>query len=241
MKPILIFDYDGTLHETMKIYEPAVYDTVEWLKNSCAVSVEVPGRERIQSWLGLNTSDMWNDFLPELKMDMKKRAAMRIGDRMQEALEAGRGGWYDGVSEMLDRLRSQGFTMAVLSNCGVSYGRLHWERFGMERWFTAFFPCECWNNAPKSEIMKDIVRDFRGAVEKTPLRRDEVEGVCEEVRDGKTKFVVIGDRDSDFEGARAVGAPFIGCTYGYGTPDELRGDFAAADRPADIAEILRNF
>jgi phosphoglycolate phosphatase len=264
MKPILIFDYDGTLHETMKIYAPAVYDTVRWLNTSCGVSVEVPEPARIQSWLGMNTADMWKDFMPELDPSLKRRAALRIGEGMQEGLAAGVARWYDGTAEMLDQLKSQGFTMAVLSNCGISYARMHWERFGMDRWFTAFFPCECWDNAPKQVIMTDIARDFFAAVEKTPVRRemagsgpahsetveigygdrrdgsrvDNRDGRQDISRDGGSRFVVIGDRSSDFEGARAVDALFIGCRYGYGTRDELAGADAEADCPADIAKIL---
>jgi len=248
MKPVLIFDYDGTLHETMKIYAPAVYDTVRWLNTSCGVPAGEPDRAKIQSWLGMNTADMWNDFMPQLDEDLKRRAALRIGEGMRAELAAGRGGWYDGTRTMLDRLKSRGFTMAVLSNCGVSYARLHWDYFRMDRWFTAFFPCECWDHAPKRVIMRDIAEDFQAAVKKTPVKREaeecgpargEIPGNAEtDGRDGRRTFVVIGDRSSDFEGARGVDAPFIGCTYGYGTADELNGAAAMAGHPADIAEIL---
>lgn len=244
MKPVLIFDYDGTLHETMKIYAPAVTDTVRWLNTSCGVSVREPAAARIQSWLGMNTADMWNDFMPELDPELKKRAALRIGEGMRANLLAGRGGWYEGTEEMLDRLADEGFTMAVLSNCGISYARTHWEQFGMDRWFTAFFPCECWDNAPKDEIMADIARDFAAAVIKTPVRRrsepaEDPRGKQGTGQNGSSeRFLVIGDRYSDLAGARAAQAPFIGCRYGYGTPDELAEADAAADCPADIAKLL---
>ncbi len=238
MKPILIFDYDGTLHETMKIYAPAVYDTVRWLNTSCGVSAAVPEEARIKSWLGMNTADMWNDFMPELAPEQRARAAHRIGDSMRENLLAGRGGWYDGVGEMLDRLKAAGFRMAVLSNCGISYARTHWDFFGMDRWFTAFFPCECWDGAPKQEIMADIARGFSEALERTPVRRKTDRREQADEGDGSCGFVVIGDRYSDFEGARAAKAPFIGCRYGYGTPEELAEADAQADRPSDIARML---
>lgn len=240
MKPVLIFDYDGTLHETMRIYAPAVYDTVRWLNTSCGVSVSVPDDARIQSWLGMNTADMWNSFMPDLDADLKKRAALRIGDGMLANLKAGRGGWYDGTEEMLDALAGAGFTMAVLSNCGISYAREHWNAFGMERWFTAFFPCECWDNAPKDGIMRDIARDFDAAVQKTPVRKMSGDGARVAVRKAPEtpRFLVIGDRDSDFAAARRIGAPFIGCGYGYGLPEELAGADAVADEPSDIKKLL---
>ena len=35
-------------------------------------------------------------------------------------------------------------------------------------------------------------------------------------------LVMIGDRASDLEAARTVGCPFVGCSYGYGTPEFLK-------------------
>ena len=34
MKPTLVFDYDGTIHNTMVIYESAFRNTYEWLVNN---------------------------------------------------------------------------------------------------------------------------------------------------------------------------------------------------------------
>jgi phosphoglycolate phosphatase len=252
MKPILIFDYDGTLHETMRIYAPAIRKVVRWLKDSCGVSVEVPPDQRISSWLGMNTADMWKDFMPELPEDLKKKAGKRVGDFMLEGLRTGRGAWYSGVPEMLDTFSGEGYSMAVLSNCGIGYAKAHWDTFSMDRWFTAFFPCECWDNAPKTEIMADIARDFGAAVKRTPVRRKtagdmSVSGTFAREKQADMKpagssaehFIVIGDRASDLGGAASAGAPFIGCLYGYGSRGELQGAAELVKAPSEIPDAVR--
>ena len=63
-RPALIFDYDGTIHDTMRIYRPAVRRAFQWLREQGHTVPETSDRQ-IASWLGMNTRDMWNSFLPE--------------------------------------------------------------------------------------------------------------------------------------------------------------------------------
>ena len=74
-RPSLIFDYDGTIHDTLRIYEPAVEQAFQWMRRQGYAVPEASGK-KIASWLGMNTRDMWNSFLPDL-----------IGDRYSD-LEA---------------------------------------------------------------------------------------------------------------------------------------------------------
>ena len=75
MKPLLIFDYDGTIHNTMGIYEPAFRKTQAMLEEEGLLSHEDVSYDRISGWLGMNSVDMWNDFAPDLSEDVKKRAS----------------------------------------------------------------------------------------------------------------------------------------------------------------------
>lgn len=259
MKKVIIFDFDGTLHETMHIYKPAIVSVVKWLNEECGVQVEMPSDRRISSWLGMNMADMWRDFMPELDLDLRQKAGRMVGDWMQENLRKGKGRLYDGVEEMLDSLCAKGYLLAMLSNCGNHHAQVQWDIYGLERWFTVFFTCETWNGIPKHEILKDIAADFSGAMEKSPVKRDglpmtETAGIISPNRtggepdhknensgNGKEQyqiFAYVGDRDSDLAAAQAVGAPFIGCLYGYGSRGELEESTAFAGKPAEIAERL---
>lgn len=199
--PYLIWDYDGTLHETMRVYKPAIAAVVQWLRDEHGVPVEMPSDARISSWLGMSTAAMWEDFAPQLPEPLKKEAGAYVGQRMKEETLAGHGGWYPGAARMLDGLKAAGYSMAVLSNCDAAYAALNWEVWGMERWFDTFYDCGSFGFISKADVLERISGE---------LRHDR-------------GFVVIGDRASDLEMARRVGARFIWCAYGYGTREEMAG------------------
>ena len=212
-RPALIFDYDGTIHDTMRIYRPAVRRAFQWLREQGHTVPETSDRQ-IASWLGMNTRDMWNSFLPGLPEKVKQKAAVLVGDAMKAALRKGCGAWYPGIRETLDALKRKGYRMAVLSNCQASYGAAHWQAFHMEQWFEYFFDCESFQSAPKSEIIRKL-----GDLYPPP-------------------YIVIGDRYSDLEAAKGSGSPFIGCLYGFGSEAELcQADFLAAG-PEEIQKYL---
>ena len=73
----LIFDWDGTLHNTLHLYGKAFRRAYEELvRFSCAPPRIYSDRE-VSIYLGMNAEDMWNAFMPELpqavRMDMEQR------------------------------------------------------------------------------------------------------------------------------------------------------------------------
>ena len=214
MKPLLVFDYDGTLHNTILIYEPAFRGAYrELVEGGHAPEREIP-TELIKSWLGMNVPDMWQSFMPELPAELKLSASLRVGELMVREIEKHRARWYSGVEKVLDELKARGFEMLVLSNCKTDYKDTHWQEFKMERWFTEFFDCESFSYAPKTEIIHKIREKY-----------------------GR-ELIVIGDRASDFDCAKAAAAPFVGCLYGFGRPGELAGAAALINSIDELPEAL---
>lgn len=195
----LIFDYDGTIHNSMKTYAPAFRAAVRWLYENGHIPepMEYSDRE-ISYWLGFNSTDMWNSFMPCLDPAVKEAARKRLGDDMAERVENGEGELYDGAENMLLSLKNDGHTLIFLSNCRVHYMERHKRVFGLDRFFDRFFCCEEFDFIPKYEIFRRIAPEFDG------------------------DFIVIGDRFHDLETASANGLRSIGCGYGYGSPEELK-------------------
>lgn len=221
MKPLLVFDYDGTIHDTIRIYEDAFRACHHWLiAQGYALEESVPA-ERIRSWLGMNVHDMWNSFLPHLPEEIKAEAAKRIGDRMLSAIHNRQAKWYNGAKEVLDVFKQKDYPMILLSNCRIFYRQANWEVFSMEQWFQAFYDCESYGFRPKTEIIHEILPNHAGS--------------C----------IVIGDRKADLDCARSCGSPFIGCLYGYSSPGELDGADALAvsilDLPQSVEQITATF
>ena len=211
MKPALIFDYDGTIHNTLHIYEPSFRRTFKWLVDEGYTEYRDISSERIASWLGINSVDMWNSFLPDLPDDIKAQASAMTGQGMTERILSHQASWYEGATEVLDALKADDYEMYVLSNCKIAYRDANMKEFGMDRWFKDFIACESYGFAPKTEIIKKLSPKINA-----PL-------------------IIIGDRDKDIECAKACNGVSIGCLYGYGSEEELsNADYLIKD----IREII---
>ena len=215
MKPTLIFDYDGTIHDTLHIYEPVMRDTYHWLAQEGYVEEKPLAQARIAGWLGLNAKEMWEDFQPQLAEEIREQAAKRNGDGMVARVRDHEARWYASAKSTLDLLKQNGYPMIVLSNCKIAYREAHWEEFRMERWFDRFYDCESYGFAPKTQIIKEILPQY------------------------DAPYVVIGDREKDLACARAADAAFIGCLYGYGSREELSGADALIKDIGALPNVLK--
>ena len=215
MTPTLIFDYDGTIHDTLHIYEPVMRDTYHWLAQEGYVEEKPLAQARIAGWLGLNAKEMWEDFQPQLAEEIREQAAKRNGDGMVARVRDHEARWYASAKSTLDLLKQNGYPMIVLSNCKIAYREAHWEEFRMERWFDRFYDCESYGFAPKTQIIKEILPQY------------------------DAPYVVIGDREKDLACARAADAAFIGCLYGYGSREELSGADALIKDIGELPNVLK--
>lgn len=214
MKPILIFDYDGTIHNTMIIYEACFRATFKWLvENGHAPYKEVP-ISRIQSWLGINAKDMWNDFLPDMSEDLKEKASLMTGTSMANEIINGNARWYENATDTLDYLLKEGYEMYILSNCKIAYRDANYNAFNMGKWFKEYIDCESYDWAPKTEIVQTFMKKHPG------------------------EYIVIGDRDKDMACAKACDGKFIGCTYGFGSEAELQGADYLINDISELKKLL---
>ena len=121
MTKTIIFDYDGTIHHTLGIYEPAFRETYQWLTEQKVTEEREIGSVEIAGWLGLNSKEMWNTFLPELDQSYKEQASRMVGDLMVRQIRKHKAVWYPGAEEMLTALKNRGYHLVILSNCKASY------------------------------------------------------------------------------------------------------------------------
>lgn len=212
----LIFDYDGTIHNTMKTYAPAFRSTCRWLyENGYTPELKEYSDKQISYWLGFNSTDMWQMFMPELPFEVRETARKMLGRDMGERIDNGEGALFDGAEEMLSLLRSQGYNLIFLSNCRVRYMERHKRVFGLDRFFNRFCCCEDFGFIPKYEIFRKI-------------------------KDDSGKFIVIGDRFHDIETATKNNLHSIGCGYGYGSPEELANADIIVDDIREIPDAVKS-
>ena len=100
MRPFLIFDYDGTLHNTLKIYEPAFRAAFRWLVEEGYEHEQTIPSGQLASWLGLNSRDMWEAFRPMLPQKVKEKASAMIGNAMVQNVRGHMAQWYQGAEAL---------------------------------------------------------------------------------------------------------------------------------------------
>ena len=149
---VLIFDYDGTLHNTKHIYGCAFRKAYDMLVKEGYAEERIYTDEDVSKYLGVSAPDMWKDFMPELADDVWHRASMIIGRELREGVLGGKAQLFDGVEDTLKELKAKGYTMVILSNCRHDYMDAHKKALGLDRWFDSYFCAEDYDFIPKENI-----------------------------------------------------------------------------------------
>ena len=213
-KGTIFFDFDGTLHDSMKLYGHALRKAYAWLADEGIVEPRDLPDSEICHWLGWQVEDMWTTFIPGIEDATWRRASRMVLEDMDEGLRAGNGALFDGVEEMLVQLASEGYQIVFLSNCGRAYCDSHLETFGITDVFAATYCAAEFDFIPKWAIYQRIADEH------------------------PYPHIMVGDRFHDLEVATKGGIPSIGCAYGYGEPGELDAANVVVSAPSEIADTV---
>lgn len=107
----LIFDYDGTLHQSMKTYAPAFRSTCKWLSDNGYMAEKIFSDKEISYWLGFNSTDMWSRFLPDTAPEIREKARVMLGEDMGARIERGEGALFPHAEEVLCQSEKSGHTL----------------------------------------------------------------------------------------------------------------------------------
>lgn len=193
----VVFDYDGTLHQALKIFAPAFRKACVYLEGEGLLKRKQWKEEEIAPWLGQTSQAMWQDFYPTLTGYHKTKAEKIIGSTMLSLIEEGSAVLYPKGLKVLEALKDQGYRLFILSNCHKDYLEAHRKHFELDRFITAYYPGEAFGFIPKHEVMGILLGDYPGST------------------------LMVGDRWHDIEAARVHGLPSLGCRYGYGKKEEM--------------------
>lgn len=211
----LIFDFDGTLHNTIKIYAPAFRRAYQYLVEQNLAPLRQWSETEIRQWIGYSSKDMWNKFMPELSAQQKEKCSRIIGCEMLSAFDSGLAQLFEGVPQMLAELKGQKYRLIFLSNCKTAYMEACQKAFSLATYFNDFYCTEQFGFAPKVEIYKDIADKYGN------------------------NNIIIGDRYADMEVAVLNKLPAIGCRYGYGNEQELKSAAIIIDAPYQIITAIK--
>lgn len=194
----LIFDWDGTLHDTASLYHKAFCMAYEWLVQEGLAEKRQYTEQETSIYLGMNIPDMWNAFMPDLAPEKQREASLIISREMDRLISMGEAKLYPNTISVLQKLKEKGYHLVILSNCRHAYLMEHKKQFELERFFEGFYAAEDFGFQPKEDIFPEIAEAFPG------------------------EYLVIGDRDSDIKTASVHRLHSVACDYGFGQPEELQ-------------------
>lgn len=207
-----VFDYDGTLHDSLKIYAQSFRKCCKLMRMD-GEKVRDYSDDEIKKWIGMDVKSMWNDFMPGLSEEKKKKYSGFIGENMVSLINEGKAVLYDSALDAVNGIRPYGKTL-FLSSCKRSYMEAHIRAFGLDKYFDGFYCTEDYGFKPKYFIFEDIKKSYDGP------------------------FVIIGDRYSDIETAVIHNTASIGCLYGYGGENELEKADIKVNSISELKEAL---
>lgn len=213
----VVFDYDGTIHDTSKIYIAAFEKCYANLVQLGYAEERTFDDCEITTYLGCTASEMWDSFMPQLPDEIKQSSMNLIRDEMAQLINEGKSNLYDGVYETLSALKKEGRKTIILSNCAVGYMKNHRKHFHLDELFDGYFCAEKYGYAPKYEIFEYIKKEYDG------------------------EFCVVGDRYHDFEAGLRNGALSVGCRYGFGNDKELSEADKIIDRISELKKIIYEY
>jgi len=122
---------------------------------------------------------------------------------------------YNGIYKVLFRLLAGGSSLCIATTKRKDIAIKVLEFLGVVSFFTQVHGCGL--HRSKSDLLRDILSDDVLAARPT---------------------VMIGDRDTDFRAAAAVGMPSIGVRWGYGTDEELAMATHVVETPSELPEAI---
>lgn len=206
----LIFDYDGTIHNTKHLYGEAFRKAYAYLVEHKLAPEKVYTDDETSIYLGMTKYEMWETFRPDLPEEIKEICGNIIGEAMDDYVLEGRAVLYDQAMQTLRELKERGYYLLILSNCRIAYMEAHRKAFSLDEVIDDYYAAESYDFIPKEEIFLKIRERYPG------------------------DYVIIGDRDKDIRTALVYGLRSVGCTYGFAAPGELD---AADIRIGDITEL----
>ena len=212
MKKLCIFDLDGTLLNTLDSIAYYVNDTMKHF------GLPVIETEKIRTFVGNGAKNLISRSLRYngSELDAEKVLSVYIEKYNSDALYLVKP--YEGIPELLSKLRENGVTLAVLSNKPHSSTSIMIDKiFGKDLFSVVRGPYNNEKVKPEPAVANEIAKGFE-----------------------KENCFFIGDSDVDIKTGRNALMHTVGVTWGFRDRDVLQnaGAEKIVSKAADIADIV---
>jgi phosphoglycolate phosphatase len=209
----VLFDLDGTLVDTLEDLSDAVN---HMLKSFGKPELEVA---TIKQLIGKGSRDLTQRALQTDSPDDLERG-LKVLLEFNTKNIAVKSKLYPGATEILEKLASEGITMAIVSNKNESLSRLILDTLGIGHYF------EIICGGDTFPVLKPSPLPLLHVVERFGLTPDQV--------------VMVGDSINDIMAGNLAGITTIGCEWGFGGNEEVINATYKASTCNEVSGILQS-
>lgn len=198
---IALFDLDGTLSESGEGILECVRSIFTEMKRP------LPDEEEIRRFIGPPMYESlkrvgFNDKDAETGVEIYKRNFVKTGIYKNKV--------YDGMFDVLERLKAEGVRLGVASTKYQLFTDRIIHMLELDKYFDII--------GGSTSLTGDIPENETPRHDKIDVMNYVINSLK---KDDSDRVVMIGDTKYDADGAAKVGCDFIGCLFGYGTKEEM--------------------
>ncbi|GFO61667.1 haloacid dehalogenase [Geomonas silvestris] len=213
---LIIFDLDGTLIHSL----PDIADAVNHVRRDFGKGAL--DLDEVRLLVGKGARSLIERALPDAgSREIDEALERYLGYNLAHIVDKTRP--YPGVAETLEELSRRGFPLVVLSNKNVALCREVLSELGLAGLLPAVYGADSFPfRKPSPEPVLALLKEYRVAA---------------------GEAVLVGDSINDMAAGQGAGVYTVGCSYGYGNPEELAGaDFQVHDFASllDLPLFLQN-
>ena len=211
---LVVFDIDGTLLATDAFWLDVGRRAVAAVYARHGVTRALPEDSRFLDAIGLPMDLFWDHVLPGDLRRLGAEVETEAESLEEGAFASGLGALYPGARRLVEDLHAAQRKVALASNCSKRYLRAFLDAFELGPLMDSAKCADDPGIRSKGDMLAEIFLET-----------------------GERTAVMIGDRDSDRQGAVAHGIPFVLFTGGFSGTSAVAGDHVAADYAA-LRELL---
>lgn len=195
MKKVILFDMDGTLNESGEgITKSVQYALVKMGKPEESL-------ENLRVFIGPPMLQQLMEYSNMNEIEAKK--AIEIYRERYSTIGLFENSIYNGVVDMLSKLKKEGYILAVASSKPEIFVKQILEHYEMYTYFDEIVGATLdQSRTSKADVIKEAMTRM-------------------ELFNCKSEVLMVGDKKHDVLGAKTIGIDCVAVTYGYGTKEEL--------------------
>jgi phosphoglycolate phosphatase len=207
----VLFDLDGTLVDSLE----DLTDAVNHIRD--AFSHPRLAVDAVRQKVGKGARHLVQQVLPDASEAGVDRA-LKLFLEFNRLHIADKSRLFPGIREILHELAARGILMAVISNKNEALSALLLENLGIHNLFESVTGGDTYRERKPSPLPLLNVADRLGI----PLN----------------ECVMVGDSINDIRAGQQANIASIGCTWGYGSREELAGADILAHSPHELLEVI---